>query len=95
MIELEILEKLSKDIKKGALTLGKDEVRFLVDYYYQAQSDRIIMQNRIRAITQSEKDEPHETIAFIGKQVSTIEENIKKYLIFILITTQWADGQSQ
>lgn len=80
MIELEILDKLSKDIKKGSLTLGKDEIRFLVDYYYQAQNDRIIMQNRIRAINQSDKDEPHETIAFINKQVSTIEENIKKIL---------------
>ena len=80
MIELEALQKLSKDVKKGSLTLGKDEIRFLVDYYYQMQADRIVTQNRIRAINQSDKDEPHETIAFIGKQVSAIEENIKKIL---------------
>lgn len=80
LAELEALAKLSKDVKKGAVTLGKDEARFLVDYYYQMQGDRIVTQNRIRAINQSDKDEPHETIAFIGKQVATIEDNIKKIL---------------
>ena len=78
--EMEILQKLSKDVKEGIKTLGKDEARFLVDYYYQMQHDRIITQNRIRAIMQSDKDEPHEVINFIGKQVSTVEENIKKVL---------------
>lgn len=78
--ELEALQKLNKDIKAGSQTLGKDEVRFLVDYYYQMQHDRIVTEGRIRAINQSSKDEPHEAIAFIGKQVSTIEENIKKIL---------------
>ena len=70
--ELEALQKLNKDIKAGSQTLGKDEVRFLVDYYYQMQHDRIVTEGRIRAINQSSKDEPHEAIAFIGKQVSTI-----------------------
>ena len=78
--ELEALNKLNKDIKAGVQKLGKDEVRFLVDYYYQMQNDRIATQGRIRAINQSDKNEPHEAIAFIGKQVSTIEENIKKIL---------------
>ena len=35
--ELEALNKLNKDIKAGVQKLGKDEVRFLVDYYYQMQ----------------------------------------------------------
>lgn len=79
LAELEALQKLNKDIKQGAQTLGKDEARFLVDYYYQMQNDRIATQGRIRAINQGQ-DEPHETISFINKQVSTIEENIKKIL---------------
>ena len=78
--ELEALSKLSKDVKAKIKTLGKDEIRFLVDYYYQMQHDRIVTEGRIRAINQSSKDEPHEAIAFIGKQVSTVEENIKKIL---------------
>lgn len=78
--ELEALEKLSKDVKQGAQVLGKDEVRFLVDYYYQMQNDRIATQGRIRAINQGDKDEPHAVIDFISNQVSTIENNIKKIL---------------
>lgn len=80
MIELELLEKMKKDIKDGASTLGKDEARFLVDLYYQVQDFRIITKNQIRAINQSDVDEPHETIAFFSKQFETIENDIKKVL---------------
>lgn len=80
MIELEILAKMKKDIKEGAKTLGKHEARFLVDLYYQIQDFRIITKNQIRAITQSDTNEPHETIAFFSKQFETIENDIKKIL---------------
>ena len=38
--QLEILEKLSKDIKTAATNLGKVEARQLVDLYYQMQNYR-------------------------------------------------------
>lgn len=77
---LEAVNKLSKDIKQGGATLGKDEARFLVDTYYNMQDFRITTANQIRSITKSETEEPHETIAFFGDQFSTLESSIQKVL---------------
>jgi len=79
-LDLKLLSKMTKDVRNGSKLLGQIEARFLVDYYYQMQSDRIVTQNRIRAISQSSIEEPHEAISFIGNQISTIEENLKKVL---------------
>ena len=79
--ELEAVARFSKELREGAKKLGKDEVRFLVDYYYQMQHDRIAMEGRIRSIKQNkEKEEPYEVLSFVGLQVGTIESNIKKVL---------------
>lgn len=77
--EFEALEALNKDIKEAAATLGKDEIRFLVDYYYQMQDNRIATEGRIRAITQGDK-EPHTVIKLVRNQSSRIENNIKLVL---------------
>ena len=78
--EIEALEKLTKDVKNGAKTLGKQEARYLVDLYYNLQNFRILTNNQIRAINQSDVDEPHETIAFFAKNFETLENDIKKVL---------------
>ena len=78
--EIELLKKLTKDVKNGAKTLGKQEARYLTDLYYSLQSFRILTNNQIRAIKQSDTDEPHETIAFFAKNFETLENDIKKVL---------------
>ena len=78
--EVELLQKLTKDVKNNSKTLGKQEVRYLVDLYYSLQSFRIITNNQIRAISQSNVDEPHETIAFFAKNFEILENDIKKVL---------------
>ena len=78
--ELELLQKLTKDVKNGAKTLGKQEARYLVDLYYSLQDFRITTNNQIRAIKQSDVEEPHETITFFAKNFETLENDIKKVL---------------
>ena len=43
--------KLSNDLRDAALTLGPDQVRFMVDLYYQLQRDRIRAKNQVKAGT--------------------------------------------
>lgn len=55
-VELSIPEGLTKDLKKEIKSIknvGRQEIRFLVDSFYQVQSRRIVIQNQIRSIRQS------------------------------------------
>ena len=72
------LQKLSKDLRVAARTLGPAEARFLVDTYYQLQDFRKASANQTRALTDSE--EPHDTVAFFQGQFGTVEDQIKKAL---------------
>lgn len=72
------LQKLSKDLRKAASTLGAAEARFLVDSYYQLQDFRKASANQTRALNDSE--EPHDTVSFFQGQFATVEEQIKKAL---------------
>lgn len=80
LLELETTKKLTKDLLKASGTLGKQEVRYLVDLYYQLQGFRIATNNQIRSIVKSEVEEPHETIAFFANQFESLENEIKKSL---------------
>lgn len=66
---------ISKDLRKAAATLSKIEVRFLVDFYYQAQKDRIRTGNQIRAA--SEAEEPHAVLAWFFGKAEDIEKSLK------------------
>lgn len=80
MIELETVQKLTKDLIKASNTLGRAECRYLVDLYYALQGFRISTNNQIRSIVKSEVDEPHETIKFFASQFELLENEIKKAL---------------
>jgi len=75
-IEANAILKLTKDLKKSAATLSKDEVRYLVDFYYQIQGERIRARSRLRAI--SETDQPHEVIAWLSDNTSVLEKQIAR-----------------
>lgn len=77
-VGVEPLQKLARDIRNAAKDLKSDELRYLVDYYYQLQNDRIRAGNRVRAL--SEGKEPNEVIAWLGKNTATLENNIKSAL---------------
>ena len=80
--QLELMAKLTKDIKNASVTLDDAEARYLVDMYYTVQKYRIASQGQIRSIQQAEgKDkEPHEVLLHFLGNFQTIEENIKTVL---------------
>lgn len=77
-LEMEPIKKLTRDIKKGAITLGEHEARFLVDAYYAMQEDRIRAGNQIAALTKSA--EPHEILSWLADNTGVLERNIKSAL---------------
>ena len=72
------LKTLPRDLKAAAATLGPQEVRYLVDSYYQLQDFRKASANQTRALNESE--EPHETVNFFALQFGVLEDQIKKAL---------------
>lgn len=71
------IEKLTKDLRNAAVTLGDDEARFLVDAYYQMQANRIVADNQIRSVEKSETPEPHAVLNWLSDQNTTLENQIK------------------
>lgn len=77
---MENLEKLKRDIKASAATLGEQEARYLVDLYYQMQDFRIQASNQARVLTETDEKESHETISFLAENYRKMENNIKSCL---------------
>lgn len=72
------VQRLTRDLVNAAKTLSADEARFLVDYYYISQRDRIRAGNQVRALSQQE--EPHTLLSWLGEQSTTLENQIKRAL---------------
>ncbi|HET6926031.1 MAG TPA: transposase [Hyphomicrobiaceae bacterium] len=68
------IARLRRDIKTASVTLSDREARFLVDAYYQMQRDRIRAGHQERTLT--ENAEPHDVLAWLGDQRSTLEKQI-------------------
>ena len=77
-VEQAAIEKLTKDIRDSAATLSKDEVRYLVDLYYQLQEQRIRAKGQLRAI--SATDQPHEVIAWASDNFAYLERQLQRTL---------------
>ncbi len=67
-----------KDLRKAAETLTIPQARFLVDQYYAWQDFRIQSTNQVAALTKT--DEPHEGVAYIGRQHHEVEQTIAAIL---------------
>lgn len=77
-LELNPIARLSRDLRRGAATLGDTEARFLVDAYYIMQENRKRAAGQERALTAS--DEPHEIITWLKAQNEVMESQIKAAL---------------
>lgn len=72
------MQRLSRDLAKNATKMSKDEVRFMVSYYYIVQNDRIRFNNQFTAL---EKDgEPNTVIAWMKEQSEVLEKQIVRAL---------------
>lgn len=75
---LQPLERLRKDVRMAAITLSRDEARFLVDAYYTWQEERKRGNNQIRALTES--GEPHDVIMWLSANAEMLEISVRRVL---------------
>jgi hypothetical protein len=72
------IEKLNKDLMDEARKLSDDEARFLVDYFYISQRNRIRFDGQVRAM--NETGEPNQLLDWMGNAASVFERQIEKAL---------------
>lgn len=72
------LTALNKDLREAAATLSVRQARFLVDYYYQMQRNRIRAGHQ--ALKAAEASEPGAIARWALDNSSTLENNIRKVL---------------
>lgn len=74
MLDMEPIERLSRDLRTTAATLSDTEARYLVDAYYIMQDQRLRTEGQIRAMTGT--GEPHAVIAWLSQQSTTLEKQV-------------------
>lgn len=70
------VSKLNKDLVSTIKNLTKDEVRYIVDYYYMIQENRKRSGNQIAAF--SKTHEPHDLFHYLNDQSVVLENQIKR-----------------
>ncbi len=67
--------RLTRDLRKAAEKMGKAEIRFMVDGYYEIQNYRTASSNQVR--TAKEAGEPAAILSYIADQARTLENQIR------------------
>jgi hypothetical protein len=78
MMEMESIQRLTKDLKTAAVKLTDHEARFLVDYYYIAQEDRKRSNNQVLSLEKNQ--EPNAVVSWLANQAETLEGQVKRAL---------------
>jgi len=73
--ELEPVQRLTKDMRVAARSMGRQEIRYLVDGYYTLQEYRKAVAGQIRAM--SESSEPTLLLEWMLRQMEILEGQIK------------------
>jgi hypothetical protein len=76
--ELEVIGKLTKDVRDAGSVVTREEARELVDLYYRLQKDRIILGNQSAALTKQER--PTTVVDFFSEQFATLERSMVSVL---------------
>jgi len=76
--QLQSVEKMSRDLREAAATMGKREARYLVDTYYTIQEDRMRAGSQLAQLGKS--GEPNEILEFFSNQTERLEKMIKSAL---------------
>jgi len=77
-MNLEPVNKLSRDIAAAATTLSVDEARFLVDTFYSMQEARIRARQQEKSLMKN--GEPHAVVGWLSDQSETFEKQILRAL---------------
>lgn len=73
-VEPEAIRRLTRDLRLSAGVLGPEEARFVVDYYYRLQEDRIRAGHQERQLAKAE--EPHQLISWAQEQNRILETQV-------------------
>lgn len=75
------MTRLSRDLRKAAATLSLQEVRYLVDLYYEAQRYRIASGNQVKALLRAQPEpEPESLLGWANFSFDLIELEIRRGL---------------
>lgn len=77
-MELEVVNRLTKDLKTATVSLSRNEARYMVDAYYTMQDSRIRSHNQERALDES--GESHKVITWFAAQHVMLENQVKRAL---------------
>lgn len=75
------IKKLTKHLKEGATTITQNDVRFIIQSYYQIQDYRIALAGQIRSINQANQTDEapqHELLDWLFSNMKQLEEEIVK-----------------
>lgn len=79
LVSLESIARPTRDVIKATKTLTSNEVRYIVDAYYQRQEDRKAADNQIGSIVRStDTGGTHEMLDWISAQMGTMESQIER-----------------
>jgi hypothetical protein len=68
------ITRLSRDLRKSAGLMSRQQARYLVDTYYQIQEFRKASANQLRSIGE---EEPNEVLNWLSDQMQSLETQIK------------------
>lgn len=82
-VELDGLASISKEVKKSMANVSDDQIRVIIDAYYQTQAARIALQNQVRSVAQGydeTSDENIMAIQWLLRDYENRENQIKKMI---------------
>lgn len=79
-MQLEPIQKLTKDLKEASYRLSDQEARYLVDAYYTMQDNRIRSAAQVRETTKT--GEPNSVLVWLETENRRMENEIKKALSY-------------
>lgn len=74
----EVLSRLDRDLRQSSSLLTPTEARFLCDFYYQIQRDRIRSNNQVSKT--EEEHEPNRVLTWFADSTRKLEDDIKRAL---------------
>lgn len=75
---IESVQRMKRDLRASAKLMTETEARFLVDFYYMTQKNRIRAAHQIRTALVAE--EPCQLLEWVFNQFDTVEKGIKSAL---------------
>jgi len=76
---LEVIVKLTKDLRQAAVTLSQHEARYLVDMYYTVQAQRIRSAAQVREAT--DQGEPNQMLQWAFDNFKITENGVRSALL--------------